>query len=129
MTHTLSSITGRKYEGKVCRITATEFGLEPDCRFFWGKLSLSWGGVHSNDFAPILGGSSPKDIDGDQVIKYLFGVLNAVSVRSWEELKGKLVMALFEEGDTRGTVIGISGLDGTNAFFPHVLLRTEGTEA
>lgn len=102
---------GRKFSGRIGRITKTELGLEDDLRFFHGNLKLEFPGGGVQELAPILCGPDETALI---VHHHIRQILHVANVRSWEQLPRQQVVALYEgaEYTSPSIIAGLASLDG-----------------
>ena len=106
---------GRIFRCRIGTIESTELGFEDDLRFTWAKLELNYGGV-TQAYCPIVGSRSYPTVSLDAHVR---GVLDVADVRSWEQLPGCYVVALFDEnggGGGFGIIQGLCRLDGSHVY-------------
>lgn len=102
--------SGSTLVGKIGTIASTELGPEDDFRFVWAKVELALStGVQA--YCPMLGNPDKPTLN---VHKQIIGITNAAGVRTWEQLPGRSVVALYDPTEARGPIIGICSLDGMN---------------
>lgn len=111
---------GTEFIGEIAVIGSTELGPESDYRYFVASLNLDLGGSRIS-YCPII--TSPPEEATDVTHSHIMGILKAVGVRTWEELVGKRVMALFdaEKGRFSSPVVGLCSLDGENIYLGEAL--------
>jgi len=99
---------------KIAKIEKTTLGFHDHYGIFTVNLQLHLGGaLHQS-----AGGYSLDDYDKalDRRVGTAYGhefimrIINAVGVNTWEEIKGKTIIALYENDDWNSTVIGIKNL-------------------
>lgn len=109
------------YEGEIMTVASTMLGYE-DHGIFTAIIELQSGSSHQSAGAYFLDDRRHKDHDDgpDPVgtaagIDYLQRVMRVLAVESWEQVKGKRVIAL--RAKAFGTIVGLSNIDEADRVF------------
>lgn len=102
------------------KIAATQLGYD-DHGIVTAFLQLQWPGMGGGFGGYVLHSDHPHSGLTAFGMQYLRSVLDTVGVRTWEELAGKHVRIVQEQGSGLNRILGIGNIMEDRWFFPHEL--------